>query len=162
MREMKVLRTVLVLLLAGAVAGCGGVRRPQQARRAKPKELGPIEIVWSDPGSVVEGFFDAKKRGDWRKAFECCDFKERLGAKEAEKIRKEWKKEALDWPTMYEGSLWFIIDAAIKDDLALVSVSHTRWVGPGMYDTAKTGFEELVKLYGDRWKISDFEFVPEY
>ncbi len=160
---MSVLRTVLVLLLVGTVAGCGAVRRPRQTPPRKPKELGPIEIVWSDPGSVVEGFFDAKKRGDWRKAFECCDFKERLGAEEAKRIRAEWKKEAHDWPAMHERSQWYIAGVAIQDNLAQVSVKHIRWVGPGMHDTAITGFEELVKLYGDRWKISDFEleFVPK-
>ena len=160
---MKVLRTVLALLLVGTVAGCFGLRQPRPTRPGKPKELGPIEIVWSDPGSVVEGFFDAKKRGDWRKAFECCDFKERLGAEEAKRIRSEWKKEARDWPAMHEKSQWYIASAVIHEDLAQVSVKHVRWVGPGMYDTATTGFEELVKLYGERWKMSDFEleFVPE-
>ena len=158
---MKMFCVALVLVLAGTLAGCGNVRRSRRPPPEKLKAPEEIEIDWNDPGSVVEGFFDAKKRGNWRKAFKCCDFKERLGAKEAKKIRKEWRKEARSWPTMYDGHKWFIVDATIRGELALVSVRHLRWVGPGIHDSKNTGFDELLKRYGDRWKISDFVVTPE-
>ena len=92
-----VLRGALVILvfaaLTGSLAALSGCRGraglPRRRETPPPKPLGPVEIEWSSPGSVVEGFFDAKKRGDWRKAFGCCDFAERLGADEAKKIRQE-------------------------------------------------------------------------
>ncbi len=145
----------LAVVLCGTVAGCGP-RHPRRQKPAKPQKLEPIEIDWSDPGSVVEGFFDAKKRGNWRKAFGCCDFEERLGAEEAQKIRNEWKEEAPGWPDMYRNSQWLILDATIKGQHALVSVMHIQYVGPGSLDDKRTGFEELLKRYGDRWKITEF------
>ena len=161
-RRYPIAPVTLVLLLAAvflsSVAGCLP-RRPGKPK-PKPAELEPIEIDWSDPGSVVEGFFDAKKRGDWRKAFGCCDFEERLGAKEAGKIRAEWKKEAKTWPDAYRESQWVILGATVKGDHAFVSVVHIRYMGPGALDEKRTGFDELCKRYGDRWKISEFD-LPE-
>lgn len=162
------LRGALVILLLAALtgslaalAGCRGqVRLPRRRETPAPEPLGPVEIDWSSPGSVVEGFFDAKKRGDWRKAFDCCDFVERLGAAEAKKIRREWKKDAPAWPDRYRDSTWIILDETIERDIAIVSVAHIRWVGPGALDTKRTGFEELCKLYAGRWKITEF-VVPE-
>jgi len=158
---MKPYRVGLVFILVCVVAGCGGGRQTRRTKQGKPVELPPVKIIWSEPISVVEGFFDAKKRGDWRKAFDCCDFEERLGAEEAKKIRAEWKKEAPEWPRMYRYSRWFVIDGATEGDYALVSVRHIEWVGPGTGDTKSTGFEDLLKRYGDRWKISDFQLIPK-
>ena len=33
--------------------------------------------------------------------------------------------------------------------------------GPGALDAERTGFDELCKRYGDRWKITEFEVMPE-
>jgi hypothetical protein len=135
-------------------------RVPEKKEPKPPKPLGPVEIVWADPGSVVEGFYDAKKRGDWRKAFSCCDFEERLGADEVAKIREDWKKEAPAWPEMYSQSQWIIVDETVQGDLALVSVELIKWSGPAALESDRFGFDELVKLYGEVWKISEFEVMP--
>jgi hypothetical protein len=150
---------VLAALFLSSVAGCMP-RRPRNPK-SKPAKLEPIEIDWNDPGTVVEGFFDAKKRGDWRKAFSCCDFEERLGAEEAKKIRDQWKSEASTWPDAYSRSQWFILDMTISGDYALVSVVHIRYVGPGTRDDERTTFDELCKRYSDRWKITEFELPPD-
>jgi hypothetical protein len=149
---------LLAVVFFGTIAGCLSPRRVPP--RPKPAELEPIQIDWSDPGSVVEGFFDAKKRGDWRKAYGCCDFEERLGRDEATSIRNEWKKEARTWPEAYGDSHWFIADTQTRGDYAIVSVVRVRRVGPGAMDAERTGFEELCKRYGDRWKMTEFEVMP--
>jgi hypothetical protein len=156
-------RTALAALLAagliGVIAsGCLTPTPPSQAK-PRPRKLEPINIDWSDPASVVEGFFDAKKRGDWKKAFSCCDYVEALGEKEAAKIRDAWKKEAREWPTMYRSSSWFIAappDIDEETGMAAVDVVRIDSVGPGGQDTTHTGFVELCKRYGDTWKITTF------
>jgi len=157
---MKVLYITLAITLFGTVGGCVP-RRQQQHSDAKPAVIEPIQINWSDPGSVVEGFFDAKKRGDWRKAYDCCDFQERLSAKEAKQIRAEWKNDAPTWPEKHRHSQWIIVDVTIKGDNALVLVAHIQRVGLAREDLKRTGFEELLKLYGDRWKITEFQVMPK-
>lgn len=158
---MKLLRAALIVALCAGVVGCRALRRvPDKKTPPPPKPLEPIEIDWADPGSVVEGFFDAKKRGDWRKAFSCCDFEERLGAEEAKKIRDEWKKEAPTWPDTYRFSDWIIIEATVRGDYALVSVEHIERAGPGGLEAKQSGFDELLKHYGKRWKITEFEVMP--
>ena len=162
-----VVRTALVaLLIAGLVgvmaSGCF-TRRPPERPKPKPPKLEPIKIDWSDPGSVVEGFFDAKKRGDWKKAFSCCDYVEALGEKEAATIRTAWKKEAHEWPRMYRDSIWFIAAAPDVDEetgMAAVDVVRIDYIGPGSEDAKHTGFVELCKRYGDTWKITTF-IVPD-
>ena len=149
----------LAALLLAAVGGCLS-RRPT-TKTPQPRKPEPIEIDWADPGSVVEGFFDAKKRGDWKKAYGCCDFEERLTPEEAKQIRNEWKEEASTWPETYRGTRWFITSADIRGDYALVSVVRVQRVGPGTLDAEKTGFEELCKRYGDQWKITEFQILPE-
>jgi hypothetical protein len=157
-RSVTAAAAVAALLLA-AIGGCMS-RRPA-TEPPKPRPLEPIEIDWADPGSVVEGFFDAKKRGDWKKAYSCCDFEERLGPKEAKNIRDEWKQEAPTWPATYRGTRWFIASADIRGEYALVSVVQVAYRGPGTLDAEHTGFDELCKRYGDRWKITEFEVMPE-
>jgi hypothetical protein len=152
----------LTVVLCVTLTGCLGLRRvPEKKEPKPPKPLGPVKINWGDPGSVVEGFYDAKKRGDWRKAFSCCDFEERLGAEEANKIREEWKKEAPAWPEMYQDSQWLIVDETIHGDFALVSVELIRWSGPAALESERSGFDELVERYGERWKITEFEVMPK-
>jgi len=147
-----------VALLLGAIGGCLPRRTTSTPRPAKLK---PIDIDWTDAGSVVEGFFDAKKRGDWKKAYSCCDFEERLGSEEAKKIRDEWKQDAANWPEDCRNIRWLIADVETRDDLALVTVVRVRNIGPGALDAEKTGFDELCKRYGDRWKITEFEVLPK-
>ncbi len=148
----------LAALLLGAIGGC--LPRRTTTKPPTPTKLEPIEIDWADPGSVVEGFFDAKKRGDWRKAYRCCDFEERLTPEEAKKIRDDWKQDAPTWPEACRNTRWFIADAEIRGDYALVSVVRMRSIGPGALDAEKTGFDELCKRYGDHWKITEFEVMP--
>jgi hypothetical protein len=151
----------LTVVLCVSLAGCFGSPRVRAKKEPKPpKPLGPVKIVWSDPGSVVEGFFDAKKRGDWRKAFSCCDFEERLGAAEAAKIREDWKKEAPSWPEMYRNSQWLIVDETVREEYALVSVELIQYSGLAALESERSGFDELVKRYGEVWKISEFEVTP--
>ncbi|MBN1917475.1 MAG: hypothetical protein JW889_06160 [Verrucomicrobia bacterium] len=162
-RTRRLPRVLVVLLatgLIGSVAtGCFLLSRPPDEPAPKPLKLEPIKIDWSDPASVVEGFFDAKKRGDWKKAFSCCDYVETLGDKEAARILAAWKKEASEWVTMYRYSMWFIAAAPDIDEqtgMAAVSVVRIDSTGPGAMDTKRTGFVELCKLYGDKWKITTF------
>jgi hypothetical protein len=42
-----------------------------------------------------------------------------------------------------------------------VSVIHIHYIGPGSLDEKRTGFEELCKRYGDRWKITEFKLPEE-
>jgi len=142
-------------------AGCAP-SPPQRKPTPKPRKLEPVQIDWSDPASVVEGFFDAKKRGDWKKAFSCCDYEQTLGKKEADKIRNAWQKEARNWPDMYRDSIWLIAAPPDIDEelgIAVVDVARLDYTGPGSEDVEQTGFAELCKLYGDTWKITSF-IVP--
>ena len=151
--SIGVLLTVVMLAAGG---GCGSQPRRRPNPKPKPVKDEPVEIDWSVPASVVDGFFDAKKRGDWRKAYSCCDFEERLGKQEAKKIRQEWKREAPLWPEMYAHSLWIVEDYETEGDYALVGVTTIEYGGPGALGEKRTGFEELCKRYGKRWKITEF------
>jgi hypothetical protein len=153
-----------ILLMAAMLMAVGGcTSEPQKRPKPKPKPAKnePIRIDWASPASVVEGFFDAKKRGDWRKAYNCCDFEQRLSKEEAKQIRDEWKREAHLWPDMYANSSWFIAEFEAEGDIALVSVVHVEYGGPGELDETRTGFDELCKRYGERWKITEFTLPPE-
>jgi len=148
---MKAPYVMLAIVLSAVVVGCA-----PRHKEPEPQTLEPIPINWNNPGSVVEGFFDAKKRGDWRKAFDCCDFKERLGGEEAKKIRAEWKRDAPTWPNRYRDSQWVILDETIRGNHALVSVILIEGEGNSVDDLKRSGFDELLKRYGKRWKITEF------
>jgi hypothetical protein len=158
-RRPALTAAVLVALLVAALGGC--LPRRSAPKPPEPQPIGPVEIDWADPGSVVEGFFDAKKRGDWEKAYSCCDFEEHLGPEEAEKIREEWKQEAPTWPEAYRNTQWYILDVEMRADYALVSVVRVSTIGPGVLDAERTGFDELCKRYGDCWKITEFDVMPK-
>ena len=150
---------LLIVVFLAAAGGCGSP--PRRRPEPKPVKDEPVEIDWSVPASVVDGFFDAKKRGDWRKAYSCCDFEERLGKREAKKIRQEWKREAALWPEMYARSLWVVEDYETEGDYALVGVTTIEYGPPGTLDEKRTGFEEVCKRYGKRWKITEFDLPPD-
>jgi hypothetical protein len=145
-----------------ALGGCGSQPRTRPKPKPKPAKDEPVEIDWSSPASVVDGFFDAKKRGDWRKAYSCCDFEERLSKEEAREIRDEWKREAKQWPEMYANSLWIVQDFETDGDYALVAVVLIESGGLGSTAEERTGFEELCKLYDKRWKITEFDLPPDW
>lgn len=149
--------TLLLVVFLTAVGGCG-THPPRQANAQPDKvTVKPLEIDWSVPASVVDGFFDAKKRGDWRKAYDCCDFEERLGKKEAKAIREEWKRDSKSWPDDYAHTLWIVEDYEAEGDYALVGVTRIDYGAPGTLDEKRVGFEEICKRYGKRWKITELD-----
>jgi len=133
--------------------GCTRSFRPPPSRRP------PFRIDWQDPVSVMRGFLRAKKRGDWPTAYRACDYDETLAGKERAKIKKRWKEECKKWPLEYADTFWEIRSRHFDSETAVVRILVSRRnpitgeLRPGEI------YEERLKLYKDKWKITNL--LPE-
>ncbi len=149
----KLLLWFLTTLLAISFGCTTGLRRETYRRP-------PRKIDWQDPVSVMRGFLAAKKNGDWRTAYRCCDYDETLPKQEREKIKRKWKEECERWPIDYANTLWIITDRSYDADTAVVRIVVSRRnpitheLNPG------ETYKEKLKKYKDAWKISGF-LAPE-
>ncbi len=152
---MKNLVTILIfsLVLLCLCVGCGR-KGTLQGTPAKRKE----KIVWKDPESVMKGFFRAKKTGDWKTAYKCSDFKETLSRKEARAVKKEWKKDSVNWVENYANHYWLVLDSTIKGKDAVVTVILTMSTYDDEAHTVTKTYDEILKRYGRKWKITQFPF----
>jgi hypothetical protein len=110
---------------------------------------------WRDPVSVMRGFLRAKKRADWRTAYSACDYDETLPREERAKIKKKWKEDCRTWPLEYADTYWEIQGRRFDGETALVRIlvsrrdPITRSLQPGEI------YEERLKRYKDKWKITN-------
>ncbi len=146
---MKRFLLVTFLTLLTLDLGCTrGLKPPASAR---PKRT----IDWQDPVSVMRGFLAAKRAGDWRTAYRCCDYDETLPKEEKARIKKNWKEECKNWPIEYMDTFWAITGRDYVGETASVRilVSHrnpiTSELKPG------ETYEERLKLYNGKWKITN-------
>jgi hypothetical protein len=140
---------ILVLLpLVLTAAGCTGSRPQPVSRRP------PFKIEWQDPVSVMRGFLRAKKTGDWRTAYSACDYEETLPKEMRANIKKKWKEESKRWPLEYADTYWQITERRFDAETAVVRILVSRRnpitgeLRPGEM------YEETLKKYKDKWKIT--------
>jgi hypothetical protein len=104
----------------------------------------------------MRAFHYAKKSGDWRTAYRCCDYDETLPKEARARIKKKWREESRKWPAEYADAYWEITSRDFRDDTAVVRVHAfqrdpiTRALRPGDI------YEEKLKRYKDKWKITSF------
>ena len=145
---MKRLLILAFLPLVLAATGCTTGPPPPPYRRP------PFKIDWQDPVSVMRGFLRAKKNGDWRTAYNACDYDEALPKQERANIKKKWKEESRRWPLEYADIYWQIEDRRFEDETAIVRILVSRRkpitgeLRPGEI------YEETLKRYKDKWKIT--------
>ena len=122
--------------------------------RGTPSARPPGIIDWQNPVSVMRGFLSAKKRGDWRTAYRCCDYKETLSKDQQARIKKKWKQESKNWPFEYVNTYWDLTETDYDRATARVRIlvyrrdSLTRGLKPG------ETYEETLKKNKDEWKIT--------
>jgi len=145
-------RFLLFCIAALLAVGFGCSTAPRRAPDKRP----PRKIDWQDPVSVMRGFFHAKKSGDWKTAYRCCDYEETLPKEERERIKKKWKAECKRWPIDYQNTYWIMTAQGYKDDIALVRILVSR--RDPITHALKPGetYQEKLKKYKDEWKITDF------
>jgi len=104
----------------------------------------------------MRGFFAAKKRGDWKSAYLCCDYEETLPKEERATIKKMWKAESGKWAVEYQHTFWIMTAQGYRDDTALVSIlvarrdPITHALSPG------ETYLERLKKYKNKWKVTGF------
>lgn len=134
----------LVLIAAGCTTG------PTHPPYRRP----PFRIDWQEPLSVMRGFLRAKKNGDWRTAYSACDYDETLPKPAKADIKKKWKEESKRWPLEYADTYWQIEDRRFDNETAVVRILVSRRnpitgeLRPGEI------YEETLKKYKDKWKIT--------
>ncbi len=104
---------------------------------------------------MMRGFHSAKRRGDWRAAYNCCDYDETLSKDKRAEIKKKWKEESKNWPVDYMNTFWVITSSDYDRETArlriLVSRRNpiTHALNPG------ETYEETLKKYKDKWKLTN-------
>ncbi len=144
--KKQMLLVIAVLLTVGFGCSTG---LPTQ-RKARP----PRRIDWEDPISVTRGFFAAKKRGDWKTAYRCCDYEETLPREERRRIKARWKAESKEWPVDYRHTFWILSGVADKDGMALVKILVSRRDPITHALRPAETYQEKLKKYKNRWKIT--------
>ena len=144
-------RFLVPLLLLPVIVGLGC---STGLRRRTPKRP-PRKIYWDEPVSVVRGFLSAKRTGDWRKAYRCCDYDETLPKPERAGIKKKWKAECKRWPAHYATTFWAITGQDFEGENAAVRILVSRR-NPltGELRPGET-YQEILKKYKGKWKITN-------
>ena len=148
MRKVLLLMTAIVF-----AAGClpGGVRKED---KVDPFDyMYPKHVDWDNPEEVLKSYYGAKKRGDWKKAFRICDFTEVLPRAEADRIKKEWKEDSVNWGDRYMFHDWYVVEKERKGDVATMSVMHFYTSRAAKRGVAQANYDEVLKLYGKKWKL---------
>ena len=147
------MRTFVLFFLAALLAVGSGC---STSDRRWPDRRPPRRIDWQEPVSVMRGFFAAKKRGDWKSAYLCCDYEETLPKEERATIKKMWKAESGKWAVEYQHTFWIMTAQGYRDDTALVSIlvarrdPITHALSPG------ETYLERLKKYKNKWKVTGF------
>jgi hypothetical protein len=148
MRRILTLAWALII-----VCGCTGMR--EQPDHVDPFEyMYPSEVEWDKPDRVLKAFYGAKKRGDWKKAFEICDFNEVLPRKEAKRIRGEWKADSANWEKRYKYRNYYVAVKEQTGTTTLLSVTELYPDRNAKEGVGRADYEETMKLYGKRWKLT--------
>lgn len=145
---MKKLQLLSLAILLSMGFGCS--IGPDKGFSGRPTR----RIDWQDPVSVTRGFFAAKKRGDWKAAYSCCDYEETLPKEERKRIKEKWKAESQRWPIDYRNTFWIMTAQGIKDDVALVRILVSRRDPITHALTPGETYLEKLKKYKGKWKMT--------
>ncbi len=145
----------IILILIGIVIISGGCLSDQMRKDTMdPTELMyPSRVEWDDPEAVLQSYYGAKKRGDWEKAFDICDFEQVLSRSEANKIRRIWKKDSESWPDKYAFTEYYVTLREKKGDTAVVAVIEVYPSRDRKKQFDQSDYEEKLRLYGKKWKL---------
>jgi len=146
-------RILIIAFLIVVAVGCTSNRTDTRNTNNLFKHMYPEKVEWDNPEMVLKSFFGAKKNGDWKKAYEICDFSEVLPRDEAREIRDAWEKDSANWVDRYMFHDWYVAEKIREGDTAILAVTE-------MYNTADTesgiaqaNYSEVMKLYGKKWKL---------
>ena len=139
----------LVLLF---FAGCTQMR--QKPDKVDPFEyMYPKKVEWDDPVQVLKSYYGAKKRGDWKKAFDICDFGETRSPQEIRQIKEDLKTDSVEWPERYKYHDWRVSKRKMGGETCVLLVTEMRSIHDPKRKAEMRDYEETMKLYGKKWKL---------
>jgi hypothetical protein len=151
-RRKKMRRFLILLGAAIFIAGCSGMKPKKDTVDAFDYKY-PKTVEWDKPDQVLKSFYGAKKRGDWQKAFEICDFDKVLPSEEAKQIREQWKKDSTNWKDRYLFRDYYVVEKERNNDTAIMLVTEFYISKDVPGDVAHDEYSEVMKKYGSRWKL---------
>ena len=145
-------RSLIILAVVVAMTGCTWMREKEDIVDPFDYKY-PQRVEWDDPERVLKAYYGAKKRGDWKKAFEICDFEEVLPKDKAKRIRESWEEDSAEWPSRYKYHDYYVIEKQRTADTATLLVTEFYPSRGGVKNTAQANYSEMMRLYGKKWKL---------
>ena len=145
-------KTILSFFLVLSIAGCTAMREKED--KVDPYNyMYPKKVKWDEPKEVLKAFYGAKKRGDWKKAFEICNFNETRNKQEIRRIKEDWKKDSAKWEVRYKFHDWHVSEKKEGKDSFVFFVTEFKSIPDPKKRSKMTDYEETMKLYGKKWKL---------
>ena len=151
-RRQSMSRSLILFAVIIAMTGCAGMREKEDSVDPFDYKY-PKRVEWKDPENVLKAYYGAKKRGDWKKAFDICDFKEVLPDDKAKKIRKSWEEDSVEWIARYKYHDYYVIEKERTADTVTMLVTEFYPAKGGVRNTGQANYRETMKLYEKKWKL---------
>jgi len=146
-------RLLIIIFLIVVAVGCTSNTTGRKNTTKLFEHMYPTKVEWDNPEMTLKSFFGAKKTGDWKKAYEICDFSEVLPRDEAWEIRDAWEKDSVNWVDRYMFHDWYVAEKIREGDTATLVVTEMYNTPDTESGIAQANYNEIMKLYGKKWKL---------